>query len=114
MGEIPAGVTVTYGRQYRRCGKAGCTVCSAGGQGHGPYWYAYWKTDGKRRSRYLGRIAPAGAAVTDGDPAPQAALTMSPSAGLPLRVQTLGGFAVWRAGRRVPDAAWGKRQGGGS
>ena len=112
MGEIPASVTVTYGRQYRRCGKAGCTVCSAGGQGHGPYWYAYWKADGKRRSRYLGRAAPAGAAVADGQPLPQAALTMSPSAELPLRVQTLGGFAVWRGGRRAPDATWGKRRGG--
>lgn len=34
-----------------RCGKAGCTTCP-----HGPYWYAYWWEDGKRRSRYLGKL----------------------------------------------------------
>lgn len=34
-----------------RCGKSGCTKCP-----HGPYWYAYWWEDGKRRSRYLGKL----------------------------------------------------------
>ena len=34
-----------------RCGKANCTTCP-----HGPYWYAYWWEDGKRRSRYLGKL----------------------------------------------------------
>lgn len=38
-------------RQEVRCGKDGCTRCP-----HGPYWYAYWTEDGKRRSRYLGRL----------------------------------------------------------
>ncbi|MDP9495608.1 MAG: hypothetical protein M3P87_10255 [Actinomycetota bacterium] len=38
-------------KQAVRCGKIGCTTCP-----HGPYWYAYWTEDGKRRSRYVGRL----------------------------------------------------------
>ena len=34
-----------------KCGKSACTRCP-----HGPYWYAYWWEDGKRRSRYLGKL----------------------------------------------------------
>ena len=34
-----------------RCGKTSCTQCP-----HGPYWYAYWWENGKRRSRYLGKL----------------------------------------------------------
>ena len=34
-----------------RCGKDACTSCP-----HGPYWYAYWWEDGKRRSKYLGKL----------------------------------------------------------
>ena len=44
-----------------RCGKAGCTRCP-----HGPYWYAYWTEEGRRRSRYVGKLA-------DTDPADPAA-----------------------------------------
>lgn len=42
---------VSVRSQEVRCGKRGCTRCP-----HGPYWYAYWTEDGKRRSRYLGRL----------------------------------------------------------
>lgn len=38
-------------QQMVRCGKAGCTTCP-----HGPYWYAYWTEEGRRRSRYIGRL----------------------------------------------------------
>jgi hypothetical protein len=38
-------------KQAVRCGKAGCTTCP-----HGPYWYAYWTEEGRRRSRYVGRL----------------------------------------------------------
>jgi hypothetical protein len=34
-----------------RCGKQGCTSCP-----HGPYWYAFWREDGRRRSRYVGKL----------------------------------------------------------
>lgn len=38
------------------CGKTSCGTCNgtAGGRGHGPYWYAYWKCDGSTRSAYVG------------------------------------------------------------
>ena len=42
---------VSMRRQWVRCGKPGCTRCP-----HGPYWYAYWTEDGRRRSRYVGRL----------------------------------------------------------
>jgi hypothetical protein len=42
---------VSLRHQMVRCGKQGCTKCP-----HGPYWYAYWTEDGKRRSRYVGRL----------------------------------------------------------
>lgn len=42
---------VSVRSQWVRCGKDSCTTCP-----HGPYWYAYWREDGRRRSRYLGRL----------------------------------------------------------
>ncbi|MCZ6455623.1 MAG: hypothetical protein O6853_01430 [Actinobacteria bacterium] len=42
---------VNMRQQMVRCGKRGCTKCP-----HGPYWYAYWTENGKRRSRYVGRL----------------------------------------------------------
>ena len=88
--DVPTGVRVTYRQQYRRCGKAGCAHCAPGHPGHGPYWYAFWRDGGQPRSRYLGKQAPALCA------APVAAL----------RVQTLGGFAVWQGEAAIPPEAW--------
>jgi len=53
--EEPAGPParfgkVTFRQQMVRCGRAGCTRCP-----HGPYWYAYWREDGRLRSRYVGK-----------------------------------------------------------
>ena len=48
-GRVPDGAKITYRREEVRCGKANCTRCP-----HGPYWYAYWREDGRLRSRYLG------------------------------------------------------------
>ncbi len=45
---------LTYQTQYRKCGKASCGTCRDG-QGHGPYWYAYWREGGRLRSRYIGK-----------------------------------------------------------
>jgi hypothetical protein len=42
---------VSLRRQLVKCGKASCTTCP-----HGPYWYAYWREAGKRRSRYVGKL----------------------------------------------------------
>lgn len=34
-----------------RCGKRECSSCP-----HGPYWYAFWSENGRRRSRYVGKL----------------------------------------------------------
>jgi hypothetical protein len=47
----PGAPRVSLRRRLVKCGKASCTSCP-----HGPYWYAYWREDGRRRSRYVGRL----------------------------------------------------------
>ena len=42
---------VRFRQQLVKCGKENCTRCP-----HGPYWYAYWNEDGRRRSSYLGKL----------------------------------------------------------
>lgn len=49
---------VSYRQEYVRCGKDRCRTCP-----HGPYWYAYWKEEGRTRSRYIGRHLPGEAPV---------------------------------------------------
>ena len=44
---------VSYRQEHVRCGKEGCGACP-----HGPYWYAYWKQDGRTRKQYIGRQLP--------------------------------------------------------
>ena len=41
--------SITYRLEKVSCGK-GCRGCP-----HGPYWYGYWKEDGKTRSKYIGK-----------------------------------------------------------
>lgn len=57
MTEIPSDQHITYQHQYRKCGKASCSTCR-NGQGHGPYWYAYWREGSRLRSGYVGKIRP--------------------------------------------------------
>jgi Family of unknown function (DUF6788) len=45
--------SITFRYETVRCGKENCSRCP-----HGPYWYAYWKQDGRTRSRYIGRTLP--------------------------------------------------------
>ncbi len=45
--------SLTFRYETVRCGKPNCTRCP-----HGPYWYVYWKEDGRTRSRYVGRSLP--------------------------------------------------------
>jgi hypothetical protein len=45
--------TLRYRQDMVRCGRSTCTRCP-----HGPYWYAYWKEDGRTRKRYIGRHLP--------------------------------------------------------
>jgi len=39
-----------YQQEYIRCGKR-CGSCP-----HGPYWYAYFRKDGKLHKRYIGKV----------------------------------------------------------
>lgn len=54
--------TVRLRQQWVRCGKRACTRCP-----HGPYWYAYWREDGRRRSRYVGKLESDGPSVATAD-----------------------------------------------
>ncbi len=103
------GASVTYRQQYRRCGKLACTVCSGGGAGHGPYWYATWHEGGRSHTRYLGKALPptGGPGGNDGTPA-----ATSPADRQAFRVRTLGGFAVWREGTALPSSAWAGQRAG--
>ncbi len=48
---------VSYRQQFTRCGKQRCRKCQ-GGEGHGPYWYAYWSENGHTVSKYIGLHLP--------------------------------------------------------
>ncbi len=52
-GEVDLPPTLTYRQEAVRCGKDRCNSCP-----HGPYWYAYWKEEGRTRKRYIGRHLP--------------------------------------------------------
>ncbi|MCC5947673.1 MAG: hypothetical protein JJT89_04380 [Nitriliruptoraceae bacterium] len=52
-GELGLPPTLTYRQEEVRCGKPTCRSCP-----HGPYWYAYWREDGRVRKRYIGRQLP--------------------------------------------------------
>jgi predicted GIY-YIG superfamily endonuclease len=45
---------ITYEQQYRKCNKGACRTC-IDGQGHGPYWYAFWREGSKLKSAYIGK-----------------------------------------------------------
>lgn len=53
LTDVPGIPAVTYRSQLVRCGKE-CSACP-----HGPYWYAFWKEDGRSRSQYIGGVLPA-------------------------------------------------------
>jgi len=119
---LPSESRVTYRQQYTKCNRSGCGACMPDQLGHGPYWYAYWRENGRLRSRYLGKEAPSQLIAVD-----TAAHSAAPAADDPevvgeqgtprrrppipeLRVQTLGAFAVWVRGRRIPEGAWNRRK----
>ena len=41
---------VSFRQEHVRCGREGCSRCP-----HGPYWYAYWRENGRQRSKYVGK-----------------------------------------------------------
>jgi len=63
----PDGENVTYQLQFRKCGRH-CRTCVESG-GHGPYWYAYWRSqaeNGRLRSAYIGKEPPPGGGQANG------------------------------------------------
>ncbi len=40
--------------EMAKCGKDRCKKCERG-EGHGPYWYLYFRRNGKLTSRYIGK-----------------------------------------------------------
>jgi hypothetical protein len=40
-----------------KCGKERCKKCRRG-EGHGPYWYLYFRKKGTLKSRYIGKMIP--------------------------------------------------------
>lgn len=62
VDEDGAPLHVTYRQEHVRCGSDGCNGCP-----HGPYWYGYWKEDGRTRKMYIGRTLP-GEALEPVDP----------------------------------------------
>jgi hypothetical protein len=58
MARPPSNHHILYQLQYRKCGKSSCHRCRHG-QGHGPYWYAYWRDGSRLRSMYIGKARPA-------------------------------------------------------
>ncbi|MBO0779342.1 MAG: hypothetical protein J2P37_10990 [Ktedonobacteraceae bacterium] len=57
MAEIPSDQHITYQLQFRKCGKPTCSTCR-NTQGHGPYWYAYWRQGSRLKSGYVGKTNP--------------------------------------------------------
>lgn len=91
---------ITYRQEMRRCGKAACRGCQYG-PSHGPYWYAYWREDGRVRRRYCGRAEPAGEDAARNAPAPRVAPC--------LHIRLLGGLEVERDGIRLDPNDWPRR-----
>src|SRR5579859_3916883 len=89
---------ITYRRQFTRCGKQRCRKCKEG-QGHGPYWYAYWSENGRTISKYIGTQAPpeieAPAPADEELPTSEIATSQQNDSPL-LRVYLLGQFRVER------------------
>lgn len=53
IADIPGMPAVRYRQRKVSCGKASCTGCP-----HGPYWYAHWTEEGRKRSQYIGGELP--------------------------------------------------------
>ena len=54
--ETRKGGGKTYRLEKIKCGKANCKCAS--GELHGPYWYAYYRVNGKLKSEYIGKQLP--------------------------------------------------------
>lgn len=111
---LPRDKSLSYTREFRRCGRPACSACTQGGRGHGPYLYARWSDGDTRHKRYLGKAWPPAGRVGGESRSLGAPLdeTAPPDGGDPFYVRTLGQFAVWRDGRPVPSGAWARGKAG--
>jgi hypothetical protein len=48
---IPSSATIR--KEYVKCGNPYCSRCE-----HGPYYYGYWKENGKLKKKYIGKYDP--------------------------------------------------------
>ncbi len=48
---LPKNLPAALCPQYVRCGKSGCKC--ANGELHGPYFYCFWREDGRLRKAYV-------------------------------------------------------------
>src|SRR5215210_8841961 len=55
--------TGTLRLEMVKCGKDRCKRCERG-EGHGPYWYLYFRRKGKLASRYIGKTEDPEAVLT--------------------------------------------------
>lgn len=83
LASAPAGVTITYRQERRKCGNKKCRRCdeSSSPVGHGPYWYAYWhdpSRGNKLVSGYVGKNPPAGYEARRADTSPESSEVCSP------------------------------------
>jgi len=108
---------ITYRQQFTRCGKQRCRKCRDG-EGHGPYWYAYWSEKGRTVSKYVGVSLPAevvAAREAIGEGAQETAQTVPPlDTSLVLRIYLLGQFRVERKVKNewkmVDNSIWQRRR----
>lgn len=77
--ELPTDIPVSYQSERRKCGKRRCSVC-AQGEGHGPYWYAYWIEGGMKRVAYLGKNLPESVKKTQAQRSEDVLLTFNEAA----------------------------------
>lgn len=93
------GGKIIYRQQYTRCGKERCRKCREG-EGHGPYWYAYWNENGRTKSKYIGLQLPPelaqaqnGTAERKVEVSPPVSLDI-PASTVQLRIYVLGQFRL--------------------
>lgn len=60
------GRHITYQYQRNTCGKITCGCHTDRSKRHGPYWRAYWRENGKLKSKYLGKVLMTDMVATDG------------------------------------------------
>jgi hypothetical protein len=77
MAQPPSDHHILYQLQYRKCGKSSCHRCRHS-QGHGPYWYAYWRDGSRLRSMYIGKARPASLDASLGSSTPESKLEAMP------------------------------------